>query len=222
MPYYIGNIGKLRSCEMLRESYILLLEPLHKEGQLLILLHPNLRRGSPVTASWHRQLIWRTHSVALFREATLHLFCFPMIFGVIEIHCPLSASLQWCNISFFLLQMIFWVTGWAFSNGIGDWDKQPSPFWERQLDIFKWYFVELRLTSHFLWSFFFFGWYFEWRVCQMLIWAFWREQVRWRSHSVFLLLSPLRWWGPDGNQDKVEIQEKEQFEKDWNKYFTSH
>ena len=42
--------------EMLCESYILLLEPLHKEGQLLILLHPNLRRGSPVTASWHRQL----------------------------------------------------------------------------------------------------------------------------------------------------------------------
>ena len=111
---------------MPRESYILLLEPLHKEGQLLILLHPNLRRGSPVTASWHRQLIWRTHSVALFREATLHLFCFPMIFGVIEIHCPLSASLQWCNISFFLLQMIFWVTGWASSNGIGNILRQTT------------------------------------------------------------------------------------------------
>ena len=92
----------------------------------------------------------------LFSEKQLYIFFLsPMIFGVIEIHCPLSASLQWCNISFFLLQMIFWVTGWAFSNGIGDWDKQPSPFWERQLDIFKWYFVELRLTSHFLWSFFF-------------------------------------------------------------------
>ena len=90
--------------EMLCESYILLLEPLHKEGQLLILLHPNLRRGSPLTASWHWQLRWTTHSVTLFREATLHFFLSPMIFGVIEIHCPLSGSLRWCNISFFFFK----------------------------------------------------------------------------------------------------------------------